>query len=323
MLNQIDLARVDLNLLVLFEAVLEEQHVGRAAQRLHLSASAVSHGIRRLRHTLSDPLFLKHPKGMVPTARATDIAPAVAQILAQIREVVGSAEPFDPTRSKRRLIIGAPDALAVLLLPPVLAAIARTAPNVSVGVQNMLPNELIPALDARRIDVALYPSDELPARFESRLLFEEDFIVAARTGHSLGKRLSLKQYCALRHVLVSTSGEPRGFVDDVIESQGCYRTIALTVPSFLFALAVVANSELVGTLPRTVVREYASRFGVSAIEPPLQLGRSQVHAVASKAARMDGAVTWLLELLERGQYERRAPAKKAARERGASERKET
>src|SRR5262245_5168737 len=110
MLNEIDLSRVDLNLLVLFEAVFEERHVGRAAQRLHLSASAVSHGIRRLRQTFNDPMFLKHPKGVVPTARASGMAPAVVQILASVRAVVGGAEPFDPARSRRRLIIGAPDA---------------------------------------------------------------------------------------------------------------------------------------------------------------------------------------------------------------------
>src|SRR5262245_35657547 len=141
MLNQIDVSRVDLNLLVLFEAVLEEQHVARAARRLHLSASAVSHGIRRLRQTFNDPLFLKHPKGVVPTARALAMAPDIAQILAQVRHVVASAEAFDPARSQRRLVIGAPDALALVTLPRVLEEIERTAPGICIGVQNLQPAE--------------------------------------------------------------------------------------------------------------------------------------------------------------------------------------
>ena len=92
MLNQIDLSRIDLNLLVVFEAVLDERHVGRAAERLNLSASAVSHGLGRLRRLLNDPLFLRTPKGVVPTARALELAAPIAGILAQVRSVVATAE---------------------------------------------------------------------------------------------------------------------------------------------------------------------------------------------------------------------------------------
>src|SRR3954447_20036208 len=109
MLNKIDLSRADLNLLVLFEVVLAERNVGRAAQRLKLSPSAVSHGLGRLRRLLNDPLFLRTPKGVVPTARATELAGPVADVLARARSVISSAAPFDPERSTRRFTIGAPD----------------------------------------------------------------------------------------------------------------------------------------------------------------------------------------------------------------------
>src|SRR5688572_21167492 len=102
MLNEIDLSRADLNLLVLFEAVLEERHVGRAAERLHLTASAVSHGLSRLRRLLHDPLFLRTPKGVVPTARATELAAPIADVMARVRGVISTAAPFDPATSTRR-----------------------------------------------------------------------------------------------------------------------------------------------------------------------------------------------------------------------------
>src|SRR6476659_1149217 len=102
MMNQIDLARVDLNLFVVFEAVLETRHVGRAAERLRLSPSAVSHGLGRLRRLLNDPLFLRTPKGVVPTARALELATPIAEVLAGARRVISSAEPFEPARSTRR-----------------------------------------------------------------------------------------------------------------------------------------------------------------------------------------------------------------------------
>jgi DNA-binding transcriptional LysR family regulator len=118
MLNEIDLSRTDLNLLVLFQVVLEERHVGRAAERLNLTPSAVSHGLGRLRQLLNDPLFLRTPKGVVPTARATDLAGPIADVLARVRSVISTAEPFDPARSTRRFTIGAPDGTAAVFLLP-------------------------------------------------------------------------------------------------------------------------------------------------------------------------------------------------------------
>src|SRR5215218_3724156 len=103
-----DLSRTDLNLLVLFEVVLQERHVGRAAERLNLSPSAVSHGLGRLRRLLNDPVFLRTPKGVVPTARALELAGPIADILARVRQVVTSTEPFDPATTNRRFIVGAP-----------------------------------------------------------------------------------------------------------------------------------------------------------------------------------------------------------------------
>src|SRR5688572_9671851 len=120
MLNQTDLSRMDLNLLVLFEAVLEERHVGRAAERLNLSPSAISHGLGRLRRLLNDPLFVRTPKGVVPTDRASELAAPIADVLARIRRVVATAEPFDPATSTRRFTIGAPDGVSSVLLTGLL-----------------------------------------------------------------------------------------------------------------------------------------------------------------------------------------------------------
>ena len=298
MVHEIDLSRVDLNLLVLFEAVFEERHAGRAAGRLHLSASAVSHGIGRLRRALNDPVFLKHPKGVVATARATELAPAVADILERVRGVVGAALPFDPRQSTRRFGIGAPDAIATVVLPRVLAAVRRLAPGVVVNVTELEPSATLAALDARAIDVACYPLEDLPARFATRPLYEEDFVIAVRTGHPLGKKPSLAQYAAAQHVLVSPTGAARGYMDDVLAAHGLSRRIALTVPSFLWALTVIADGDLVGTLPRTLVSAHGGRFGIAALEPPLPFGPTRVRAVATRAALTDAGVAWLMELLQ-------------------------
>ena len=121
MLSEINLARVDLNLLVVFEAVLKHRHVGQAAEKLNLSASAVSHSLGRLRRLLNDPLFLRTPRGVVPTARAMELAEPIADILARVRSVVATAAPFDPATSTRRFMIAAPDAVSAVLLPSSLS----------------------------------------------------------------------------------------------------------------------------------------------------------------------------------------------------------
>src|SRR6476620_5073778 len=128
MLNQVSLSRVDLNLLVLFHTVLEEGHVARAAGRLNLTPSAVSHALGRLRNLLNDPLFLRTPKGVVPTARALELGAPIAEILGRVGNVMALAVPFDPAPSGRRFVIGAPAAIMGSALAPVLECLGTKAP---------------------------------------------------------------------------------------------------------------------------------------------------------------------------------------------------
>src|SRR5262245_32850251 len=123
MINVVQLSRIDLNLLVIVRVVLDEKHVGRAAARLKLTPSAVSHALGRMRDLLHDPLFLRTPKGVVPTARAMELSQPVAEILARVESVMASAAPFDPVTSNRRFMIGAPDAVLTSGMMSLLRAI--------------------------------------------------------------------------------------------------------------------------------------------------------------------------------------------------------
>jgi DNA-binding transcriptional LysR family regulator len=299
MLNEIDLSRADLNLLVLFAVVLEEGHVGRAAERLNLSPSAVSHGIGRLRRLLNDPLFLRTPKGVVPTTRAVELAEPVADILARARRVIASAAPFDPATSRRRFVIGAPDAMATVLLPSLLAALGRDAPGIDIGVSHLqFGDAALAALDARTVDVALTPTEGAPARFVERVLYREDFVVAMRPGHPYAGDPTLERYCAMQHLVVSLTGDPYGNVDRTLEGRGLSRRVALTVPNFLLALAIVARTDLLAALPRRVATMHGAMFGVHVAEVPLPLlGLTPVRALAPRVALMDAGIAWLLDML--------------------------
>src|SRR5688572_8530552 len=302
MLNKTDLSRIDLNLLVLFEVVLEELHVGRAASRLHVSPSAVSHGLGRLRDLMRDPLFLRQPKGVVPTERARELAAPVAEILERTRQVLGRAERFDARKSARRFVIGAPDAVTGVLLPALLAVLGREAPGIDLGVRNLVGRfeAAFGELDQRTLDIALLPVSEIPARFTTRTIFQtEDFVIVRRAGHPMGKRLTMARYCATPHVVVSASGDPQGLVDRALAEHGLTRRVALTVPNFMHALAIVAESDLLGAMPRRFVTQYGARFGVISCEPPVPLESSPILAIAPQVATNDAGLVWLLDTLQR------------------------
>jgi DNA-binding transcriptional LysR family regulator len=299
MLQEIDLSQIDLNLLVLFDVTMRERHVGRTAARLHLSPSAVSHGLARLRRMLHDPLFLKHPKGVVPTDRAGDLAAPIADILERIRGVVANAEGFDAERSTRRFTIGAPDAVFAVVLPSLLKMLAKLGPHIDLSMRTILPQSALAELDARQADLVIQPLVELPARFQAARLYEEEFAIAIRTGHPLGSRLTLERYCAAQHVLVSMTGDPHGNVDVLLKKLGRVRRVAATVPNFLFALAVVAETDLIAAVPRHAAT-YAERFGVVLANPPAPLApltRSAIQVIATRAAMADPGVSWLFGVL--------------------------
>ncbi len=293
-----DLSRVDLNLLVLFEALYLEQHVGRAATRLNLSPSAVSHGLGRLRRLLDDPLFLKHPKGMVPTRRGQELSAPIADLLERVRSLVSSVEPFDPGRSRRRFSLGAPDGILAVVLPPLLSRTAACAPGVDVSAQLLMPMDIPAALDAGTVELALTPLEALPARFVMRALLEDEWAIAMRTGHPLEGRLNLDAYCGAEHLVVSLRGDPQANIDVALEAIGRRRRVAVTVPNLLLALQLAGESDLLVAAPRRLIATHAPRYGLGFAPPPLRLERFRISAVAPAVALADPGVAWLLETLE-------------------------
>jgi DNA-binding transcriptional LysR family regulator len=320
MLKPAHLSRIDLNLLVLFHIVNEERHVARAADRLSLTPSAVSHGLGRLRRLLNDPLFLRTSKGVVPSARAVELAEPIADIIVRAGAVIASAEPFDAARSQRRFTIGAPDAISAVLLPHLLGALERQAPGIDIGLVQLLPqhrgrptsqvwHQTLTELESRALDLAILPIGEVPPRFVSRKLFDENFVVTMRKGHPFASRPSLKRYCDMPHLLVSLTGDAHGVVDEALAQQGLKRRVALTVPSFMMALSTLAKTDLLGTLPRHMVEHCADQFGLMTVDLAVLKRRDPIRAVATKAAIMDAGVAWLFGLLKEFGWDRRTTAR--------------
>lgn len=310
MMNAAQLARTDINLLVLFDVVFKEQHLGRAARRLGLTTSAISHGLARLRRLLHDPLFLRTPRGVVPTERAVQLADAVADILARVGLVLGSARPFDPSESRRRFTIGAPDALSVVFLPGLLERVRASAPHVDLSVREAFPvatgftierawESVRQQLEARTVDVAVTPAARAAPRFECKRLYRTEFVVATRRRHPFLRKPTLERFCTLEHVVVSQIGDPRGFVDAALEKKKLSRRVVLTVPTFLVALAMVARSDLVVAVPRSLFAVHGPQMGLASVDLPLAVGHlDPAYVVASRAAMLDAGVAWLFSMFE-------------------------
>jgi DNA-binding transcriptional LysR family regulator len=306
MLNASHLSRVDINLLVLFRVVLDEGHVGRAAARLNLTPSAVSHALGRLRELLNDPLFLRTPKGVVPTARAMELSQPVAEILAQVENVMASAAPFDPATSNRRFVIGAPDAVLASGLISLLPRIERRAPDVDIGLVHLMParrgrstnvpwQESLDMLEKRELDLAMLPLRSVPPRFAARRLYDEEFVVAMRKGHAFARTPTEAAFCRSRHLLVSLDGDPVGFIDEMLAKRGLARRVALTVPTFMMALAYLSSSDLIAALPRRLVQRHAAQFGLVLVDLPFKRKSDSIEAIATKAAMRDAGIAWLIE----------------------------
>jgi DNA-binding transcriptional LysR family regulator len=191
-----------------------------------------------------------------------------------------------------------------VILQPLLAELANHAPGIDISVRQLLPAQAEPTsgrpwraafaeIESRAMDIAIIPSDDIPARFHQSALYEEDFVITLRAGHPYLKAPSLKHYCEMQHLVVSMNGDPQGFIDEVLAKHGHTRRVALTVPNFMYALSVIAESELLCALPRRFAAMYAQRFGAVSLEPPLQLRCFNVNAVASRAAMMDVGLSWL------------------------------
>ena len=315
MLHEIDLSRTDLNLLVLFEAVMHEGHVGRAARRLDLSPSAISHGLGRLREMLGDPVCLRTPRGMVPTDRARTIAPRVAEILAAVRGVIATAEPFDPARSDRRFRIATGDAVLGVFGARLLAHLAETAPGIGLSVIHVVPrfsgrpdaglwDDVLAMLDGGALDVAILPtlglSDaeaDFPARFAARPLGQDALVAVAHAGHPFLAAPTLDAYCAARHMIVSLRGDATGAIDAHLADLGRSRRVVLTVPNFMVALFVAAGSDLVAALPSSLVAAHGAPLGLGCAPLPLADSPSTIVAVTTHAALRDAGVAWLAETL--------------------------
>ncbi len=302
---------LDLNLLRVFDEVMAERSLTRAARNLSLTQPAVSNALRRLREALGDELVRRSGQGMEPTPRALALWPAVRESLRQLQQSL-APQDFEPAKAENTFTLAMADATAAELVPRLMDILEAEAPDLSLRVVPLNTRDPRKLLDEEAIDLAIghFPAvlADLTARaqvgkavtFAHQRLYDGEYVCVVRSGHALASGpLTMSRYCAARHLLVSFSGQPFGFVDEALATVGHQRRVVLTVNQFFTAARVVAHSNLVTVLPRHFID--ITGFAEQLASRPLPFEVQPVHVDAVWHSRVDAssAHRWLLQAIGR------------------------
>ena len=303
MLHDKALSSIDLNLLVILRALLQERHVTRAARQVGLSQSATSHALARLRELCGDPLLVRHGRGLELTPRAAQLMPGLERGLAELHGVVTREPAFDPKRTRRLFSLGMADYVQALLLQPLLRSLRVAAPEIDLNVVTF-PN-LSELLESGTIDLAISVDVGIARGLSTQALFDDGFVCMVRKGHpEVRGKLTLEGYLSLHHVMVAPTGTSGSFVDTELERRGLARRVALRVSSFLVAPIVVAETDFIATTPELLARRMAKRFALHLVPPPLRIPRFGLRLAWHPRFDDDPAHRWLRAFVSRASGKR-------------------
>ena len=302
---------LDLNLLRVFDEVMAERSLTRAAHKLSLTQPAVSNAMRRLREAVGDELLVRSGQGVEPTARAMALWPPVREALAQLQESLAPGR-FDPATATSTFVLAMADATAATLVPALVEILEREAPGVAIRVLPLTTRDPRQLLDdeaaVRAVGYCPAVLADLTARaqsgdavaFESRRLYDGEYVCVMRQGHPLAHApLTLDAYCEARHMLVSFSGRAFGFIDEALASLGRERKVVITVNQFFTAGRVVCGSDLLTVLPRHFVPVTGIADALVQRALPLNVPPVHVDALWRRRGPQQTAMTWLLQALAR------------------------
>ncbi|WP_043539026.1 LysR family transcriptional regulator [Salinarimonas rosea] len=294
-MRETNLRGIDLNLLVLLDHLLAARNVTRAAAAANLSQPAMSRALGRLRALLGDPILVRGADGLVPTARALALQPALARTLADVRDLL-APEAFVPAQWQARVVISATDHQTIILLPEVIARLSEQAPHVDLDVVPLRAGTLADLRDGR-VHLSFGVAEAPQPGLCSRVLYRDRFVVLTRRGHPVGDTWTIEDYAGLDHVLVTVLGDGRGFLDEALARRGLRRRVALRLPHFYAAMEVVARTDHVVTLPRTLAMRHAPALGLVVRDPPLDERAFTPTLLWPAALDTDPAMRWLRDLV--------------------------
>jgi DNA-binding transcriptional LysR family regulator len=302
-MSDLALHTLNLNLLPALAALLETRSVSAAAKKTHVSQSAMSHTLAKLRVALGDPLLVASGRMLVLTPRASRLAATLPIALDQLAETLAPSQPFDPRTTRRTFRLTTLDYFEIAILGDFMRYLRAHAPHAEVWIERVSERTL-PALVAGEIDLALVGEASLPrsTALMRAELYRDPFTVMMRPGHPASRRrvLSLADYLAHPHVVVTVEGRADGAVDRALEPTGKRRDVVLRVPHFATAPLAVRDSDALCTIASSIAERAHALYGLVLRTPPIRLPPASVVAVWSKRANEDEAGRWFRDLFVSG-----------------------
>lgn len=295
-MRRMDSKRLDLNLLVTLEALLEEQNVTRTASRLNLSQPAISAQLSRLRDLFDDPLLIPAQRGMTPTAKALELLAPLRLALDQARTVV-TQRSFDPLKAELTVAIACTDYLQAAVVMPFVMALRKTAPGVRIAVRNLDGPQLEAQMARGEVHLAIMRPHTAPPGLRTRHLFDERYVLIGRPDHPrLRDGITVEDFARLEHVIVSLSGG--SFVtpvDNALAALGHRRNVVLSAASFLIVPEIVSQSDFVALVPERLVRHRAKELRL--VDCPLPVEGFAVAMVWHEHSHGHNGQRWIREAL--------------------------
>ncbi|SDO09705.1 LysR family transcriptional regulator [Afipia sp. GAS231] len=288
-----NLRSIDLNLLVLFDALIEVRSVRRAGERIGLSQSATSHALDRLRKLLGDELLVRTASGMEPTPRALSLAGPVRLALQDIQTAL-APDRFEPAEAEIGLTIAVETHETIVVLPLLVEEIRREAPGIVLTVRSGSVEDILNGVDQGRVDVAIGLFNGLPDRFMTSRLLSDVHACVMRADHPLARSpLTLERYLEAPHLLISMSGGTTNAVDNALAEQGLRRHIAMQMPHGLAAVMALTRSDMVTSVTRGVARVFAATAPAVVMDLPFPVPPSTFRLVWHRRFQADPARMWL------------------------------
>ena len=289
---------VDLNLLIMFDAIMQERNLTRAGRRLGLSQPAASHALARLRHMLHDELFIRAPDGMRPTSRAEQMAEPVRDALRVLRLTL-EPNSFDPARSSRDFNLAVNNYAARAVVPALARNVASAAPRVRLEIRPVGMRHVLDELDAGGMEVALTALIDGGERFKCVRVMDDDYVVLLDKAHPAAERnvIPAEQVAAIPHIVITSSGDDTRFIDEALETRGLARTIAIRVP-FLSIVLMLVNSDRLAVVPRRVADDLARVCPLVARELPFPSPRITLSMIWHRRLDNQAANRWLREMIK-------------------------
>ncbi len=302
-MNKRHISGTDIRLFLTLDAMLAERSVSRAATRLGLTQSAVSHALQRLRDLYGDPLFVRSSDGMAPTPLALDLAAPLRAGLSELERALNREIRFDPASSQRQFSVATVDHPLLTGMDRVMQRLQSETPGINVRIRPIGAG-LAAELGAGSLDTVIAGGEveqqlALDRGLMRSLIVSEDFVCILRGGHPMAatKRLAMDVFLAQSHLMISTGGRDTGVVDDALGKLGQRRRLALTVPHFVGAPVIVAASDLIATVPRSIGEWGQQQFGLQLLQPPLRLPRAEAFLWWHQRFHNDPAHRWWRKML--------------------------